>query len=665
MKLSEEHFRRRKRTFWKKMMVAGVAIATIGATTLTLVFWVKAVVVEIRPEAAALKAQRTLQGSGWIQQDKVYLLASRAVLQITAPGFIGDNITLQRGMPERHITITLKEAPAMIRATVKPADERIKWHINGELTDTGPQLQTTVEPGAYRLEVSHPYYQPQQSLVDVERGTEKVLSFELSPVQGQLNLHSSPQGASVLLDGNVIGQTPVTMMQQGGRHNLRVELPDFEPINDVVEITHGQPTINRSYRLNPRQASLDFTLIPPDGQLSINGKIQPITDMPIKLESGRELRISYSKAGYLTKTIKRTLKPARKENIHLQLEPEYGKVIIETTPPSDIKINNETKGRTPQTMTLQAIPHNIHLSRPGYRPIQKTIHPGSQRVIHIDETLLTNEQAQLAESPAVARNSIGLELVLFKPDKTASFQIGAHRSETGQRANEILRTIKLDKAFYISRTEITARHYSEFAPGTPASGLAVSNITWNEAALFCNWLSEKENLPHFYLTNGNNITGYNPQSTGYRLPSEAEWEWLARHANRRTPSRFIWGNKATVPAGVGNLADESAKANVATYIPGYNDGHPKVAPPGSFKRDRAGLYDLLGNVSEWVHDAYAVDAKIMGGPLGPSNNTGRSGHVVKGSSWRSGRLTELRSAYRQRAVGPADDRGFRVARYIY
>ena len=199
------------------------------------------------------------------------------------------------------------------------------------------------------------------------------------------------------------------------------------------------------------------------------------------------------------------------------------------------------------------------------------------------------------------------------------------------------------------------------------SNLPINNITWNDAALFCNWLSAREKLPSFYITDNNTIVGYNSASIGYRLPSEAEWEWLARYAKRSAPTQFVWGNQTTLPKAVGNLADESAKNNVAVYIPRYNDGYPELAPIASFPSDKAGLYDLVGNVSEWTHDVYSVDNtnETRNDPLGNAYNTGRSGHVVKGSSWRSGTLSELRSAYRLRAVGKADDRGFRIARYIY
>ena len=666
MKLSEEHFRKRKQSFLQKSLVTSAVAIIIVVIVSVFVFWIKAVAVEVRPEAAALKAQLSLSGWGWVQQDKVYLLAPQADLEIAAQGFISEVIRLERDRLKRRITVLLKEAPAVIKATALPADTQLKWHIDKQLVGSGPELQVAVEPGAHTLEVSHPYYQLQQSLVELERGAEEVLSFKLEAVQGQLNLLSEPAAVPILLDSKPIGKTPISMTQRGGQYRLRIDTADFETVSETIEITDKQPVVNRNYRLVYKKASVDFRLSPKGGQLLINGKVISATPQPLKLESHRELTISYSKPGYFSKTIKRTFTPNQKDSIALELKPEFGEVVIKTTPPSDIEINGKAMGQTPQTLTLRAIPQHIHLSKLGYRTIQKTVHPNSRRVLQISEVLLTERQARLAETPATVKNSIGLELVLFKPSRTASFELGAHRSEKGQRANEILRTVKLDKAFYASRTEVSAKHYHAFDQRVPASKLAVNNVAWGNAALFCNWLSAQEKLPYFYIASGNSITGYNPQSTGYRLLSEAEWEWLARYANRSIPAKFIWGNKTTIPKNAGNLADESAKQYVTKYIPNYNDGYPKLAPIGSFKRDQAGLYDLVGNVSEWVHDVYTVSKlDALTNPLGVLNNTSYSGHVVKGSSWKSGTLTELRSAYRQRAMGPAQDRGFRIARYIY
>ena len=399
MNLSEAHFRRQRRSFWQKIIATGgVAIIAIIALFL-FIFWVKAVVVEVVPEAAATSAERVLGGWGWVQQDKVYLLSPEADLEVSASGFIAETIRLERSTLERRLIVELKEAPALINATATPADPRMQWQINSKYIASGPALQTPVEPGTYTLGVRHPYYEPKDTLVDLMRGDERTLKFMLEPVQGLLNINSEPKGVSISLNDSSIGQTPISVSRPGGNYRLRIATPDFESIDDTIEITYTQPVANRNYKLIYKKALLTLTLKPPNGQLLINGKISPVDTMPLELEPMRETIIAYSKLGYLAKTIKRTFEPAQQEDISISLQAEFGEVSINANPQADIKIDDAAIGKTPQTLTLSALSHTVRLSRPGYRAIQRVIRPSSQNPIRINETLLTEKQAISAESP--------------------------------------------------------------------------------------------------------------------------------------------------------------------------------------------------------------------------------------------------------------------------
>ncbi|HET7797904.1 MAG TPA: SUMF1/EgtB/PvdO family nonheme iron enzyme, partial [Nevskia sp.] len=100
-------------------------------------------------------------------------------------------------------------------------------------------------------------------------------------------------------------------------------------------------------------------------------------------------------------------------------------------------------------------------------------------------------------------------------------------------------------------------------------------------------------------------------------------------------------------------------------LEGYDDGYAATSPLGKGLPIPPGLFDLGGNVSEWVHDRYdgslVPSLATVTDPFGPA--TGNE-HVIRGSSWRHGRITELRLAWRDHAREPRDDLGFRVARYV-
>lgn len=124
-------------------------------------------------------------------------------------------------------------------------------------------------------------------------------------------------------------------------------------------------------------------------------------------------------------------------------------------------------------------------------------------------------------------------------------------------------------------------------PVTPGEDYPVVNINRSDAQAFCQWLSEKEGRK-------------------YRLPTDVEWSIAAglEEAGEGTPTDksdkldlYAWGTSWPPPNGVGNYDDYSNNA-----IPGYKDGYPRCSPVGSFPVNRFGLYDMSGNVWEWVED---------------------------------------------------------------
>jgi formylglycine-generating enzyme required for sulfatase activity len=161
----------------------------------------------------------------------------------------------------------------------------------------------------------------------------------------------------------------------------------------------------------------------------------------------------------------------------------------------------------------------------------------------------------------------------------------------------------------------------------------VLHVSWFDAAFYCNWRSIREGLPPCYVFEEETFR-CNFRTKGYRLPTEAEWEFAAR--SRGKPYRFAWGNG--FPKGA-NLLDESTAA--AFSVPrssdslwvGYADGYPTTAPVGALGHpNELGLYDMTGNVWEWCWDLYGEyptgDDQLN--PRGPSTG---SAIVFRGGSW--------------------------------
>jgi formylglycine-generating enzyme required for sulfatase activity len=226
--------------------------------------------------------------------------------------------------------------------------------------------------------------------------------------------------------------------------------------------------------------------------------------------------------------------------------------------------------------------------------------------------------------------------------------------------------------FYLQTTEVTNAQFRQFQSSHNSGQIEgnslnrehqpVVQVSWNQAAQFANWLSKREGMQPFYRESNGIITGYNPSSTGYRLPTEAEWAWAARVRGDEL-IKFSWGNDFPPTAKVENYADNTSAYVTGRILNGYTDGHVVSAPVASFPPNHRRLYDLGGNVAEWIHDVYIIpsaNGTLEVDPLGAQSG---DNYVIRGASWALSKLAELRLSYRDYGQAGRDDVGFRLARY--
>ena len=176
----------------------------------------------------------------------------------------------------------------------------------------------------------------------------------------------------------------------------------------------------------------------------------------------------------------------------------------------------------------------------------------------------------------------------------------------------------------------------------PTSDTPVANVTWYGAVEYANWLSNQAGLTPVYTITGTSVTA-SWDANGYRLPTEAEWEYAAR-------------------GGVSSKGYTYAGSHNADNVAWYKDSSGSSTHPVGEKEDNElGLYDMSGNVGEWCWDWYGVYSSVnQPDPAGPSTGSGR---VPSGGSWLDD-ARDLRSANRI-GVSPGSsypDDGFRLAR---
>jgi formylglycine-generating enzyme len=275
-------------------------------------------------------------------------------------------------------------------------------------------------------------------------------------------------------------------------------------------------------------------------------------------------------------------------------------------------------------------------------------------------------------------NKVTMKLVLIPAGK---FTMGSPDTEKDRVADEVQHEVTISKAFFMGATLVTVDQFAVFVKdsgyktdaekegSSPGCEIAdgqfrvkkmdgclwrnpsfdqkgdhpVVQVSWNDAQAFCDWLSKRCDKI-------------------VRLPTEAEWEYSCRAG---TKTAYPWGDNPDDGKGWANVADQSLKNGLPNdpdteLFFSWDDGFVFTSPVGSFKANAFGLYDMIGNASQWCGDRDGDYEKgEVKDPTGPDSGGDR--RALRGGSWSDNR-TICRSACR--GAGFPDSRaydiGFRV-----
>ena len=312
----------------------------------------------------------------------------------------------------------------------------------------------------------------------------------------------------------------------------------------------------------------------------------------------------------------------------------YGQLYLTSNPPgAEVYVNNVLVGSTHEPLVVPKVKPgalDLLLVLEGYKPLQQKITVAEGQTV---ETTVTLDKNQGVVFGRVWENGLHMHFAPVGQDLMAS----------------IWETRVSDYAVFVKETRRRGLRPPYF-PQDPEH--PVVNVSRDDAQAFCDWLTRRER-------EGERIS----QSHVYRLPTDLEWSLMAglqedegnspawRDAHKQ--KSFVWG--ASWPDGgkVGNFADLAATrapgGTSARTIAGYDDGFAFTAPVGSFPPNELGLYDLSGNVQEWVEDDYS---KFGSSVLG----------VLRGGGWNTYQIENLLTGSRNAVPPTYQDSmyGFRV-----
>jgi len=259
-----------------------------------------------------------------------------------------------------------------------------------------------------------------------------------------------------------------------------------------------------------------------------------------------------------------------------------------------------------------------------------------------EESVSEKESEGQAKSEESLKNT-GEEFVFVKG---GTFEMGGTFGD-GVENEQPVHSVTVS-SFYIGKYEVTQKEWKEIIGSNSSrflgDNLPVEKVSWLDAVKFCNKKSEREGLTPCYSGSGSNVS-CNFSVNGYRLPTEAEWEYAARGGSKSRGYKYSGSNDV----------DEVAWYDV-------NSGS-KTHPVGRKMANELGLYDMSGNLWEWCWDWYDEGYyrnSSSDNPKGPSSGYVR---VLRGGSLANDMWT-MRCAFRLMVppTGSVNEGGFRYAR---
>ncbi len=653
-----------------------LAVATWGAALLLLaLLWFSFTSVSVR--LAIEPEPDEADVASWLQfqlGDRFLLRPGSHRVLVEKQGYYPLEAPIEvSGEADQLFSFTLEKLPGRLDLQTLPVDgARI---LEGdEQLGVSPVDDLPLSPGLHTLTLKAPRHLPATVEIEIEGAdVEQRLEVELVPAWAPVEIASSPPGATLFVDDVRVGETPGSFGLDAGARRLALRLEGYNPWQRVLEVVADQPQSLETVVLAKADGRLRIESRPSGAQVVVGSGAAGRTPLEITLAPERLHEVSIFKTGYELTRRSVELSPGEERSLSVELRARLGTIDLVTRPAgAQLSVDGRAAGDATQALRLVSVPHTLVIRKEGYQEQELRVTPTPDYPQRVEIELEKIGMPRL-DAAGVRRSAAGQALVRVDP---GSFTMGSVRGEPDRRSNETQRPVRLSRAFFIGSREVSNREYRDFAPDhrvEEVSGFAldgddqpVTGVSWEDAVRYCNWLSRRESLPPAYVERDGSFELATPIGIGYRLPSEAEWAWAARFAAGAFQAPFPWGAQPDPPPGSGNYADASAAGLVSSALLSYEDGSPVTSPVGSGAANPIGLFDVGGNVAEWVHDRYRIYPPARSGvpdldPFGPSTGGLR---VIRGSSWKHASRSQLRLAHRDYGKEGRNDVGFRIARYV-
>jgi|TARA_B110000971_G_scaffold201532_1_gene220480 formylglycine-generating enzyme required for sulfatase activity len=536
---------------------------------------------------------------------------------------------------------------ATLTVVTVPAGALIK--IDGKAIARSPVSRFEIPTGRRQLSISHSYYAPYSEQIDVVYGQRVVKSLDLQLGEGTVKLLSNPKGAWTEVDGQRLAVvTPTEIKMPSGPHEIRMGQAERRAVTKSVELKAGETlSVNLSLNIDPH-GTLKLQIKPSGAKVEFVDK-QLTYKANMRLPIG-EYALKVSKRGYETKEFRYKVKYTKNQHaIVLQRQSAALNISVrEKAAMINVTFvdggNKVTKAYQPN-MRVPVGKVQVTVAAMGHRSERKTIAVGAKGASLKFSLPVLNVEVGSVFSDALSSETQGPEMIVLPPGQ---FQMG---KDTGPPSERPAHTVTLTQPFAVSKYEITTVEFLQFVAQTKRGVDAriaklapqgpVAHITYKDAVAYAQWLSKQS-------------------GESYRLLTESEWEYAA---GAGSSDAYAFGNDTLTLCEYANVSDLSAKNVFRTWlVTKCDDGRVRPGVGGHYKANKFGLYDMYGNVAEWVLECGMPDySRASGIGSDPSPGASCESHGYRGGSWDS-TAEEVASSYRNASSRSSDDRGLRVMR---
>lgn len=475
----------------------------------------------------------------------------------------------------------------------KPAGAEV--YVSNEKKGVTPFVLKEIPNGRYALQLKMAGYRTWETEVNVSTNKKTDIYAELKPEIGGIELAANPDGSDVFIDGRFQGKTPLSLEDvDAGSHLVEIKQDGYQTWSKKMNVKPGE-VLKLSAVLADLKGGLRIFSDPGNAEVYVEGKIQGTTPLLLNDLPAGAVKMTLKKDCYEAVENEILVASGRIVPTTVKLKPACGGLQVNSQPAgAKWFVDGQYMGVTPGEMSgLKNGKHLVKLFKKNLPPyaINVNIQSGKTEKLYVE--LAEAAQSNLLQDPAS-----GMEFVYVEK---GCYMMGSPMDEEGRNSDEgPLHEACID-GFWIAKHEVTQGQWKRVMDENPSffvrgDDYPVENVSWHDVQRYIKRLNE--------MSGGKEV---------YRLPTEAEWEFACRS-----------GGKEQLYSGGSNVD------RVAWY---RGNSNKTVHAVGGKASNGLGLFDMSGNVYEWVADSYSPDAYKAHDRNNPTYQVESDYKVCRGGSW--------------------------------